>query len=102
MEVFLVFLSLEQQHLASIGSHYDPILTQPAVAQEILRLYLLDGVGLQGSLVILVRLEDAIPDNTELSVIIRVEGYLSNVDRVIGGNMRIPDNYSSIVQPVFK
>ena len=68
-----MLLSLEEEHATSIRTNNDPVLGQPCVAEEVLGFDLLDGVGFQRSLVVLVGLENTVADNAELGVVVGVE-----------------------------
>ena len=76
MQFILQFSRLKQQQSSTIRSCYDSLIWDPGLAQKILGFHFLESKLLQISLTVTEQLENSISNHTQLSIVLRIEGYL--------------------------
>lgn len=72
-QLILQLPCFKQKKFCIIRSNDDPLVRHPSMGEEVLWFHLLEGKLLEVALAVTVQLEDAVPDNTDLSIVLRIE-----------------------------
>lgn len=75
-EFMFQFTGFKKQQATIVSAYNYSLIRDPCLTQEILRLHFLEGKLFQVTLTVAEQFEYAIANNTQLSIVLRVEGHL--------------------------